>query len=125
LTCGQIGLLWRLGTAQRQDGAWMRDKIWRRSDWPTVGVCLVLSGFGLAAVPFIGTKYGDWPEAMALAIGLLPLVYVSIYFGTRIASRLADIDRRLSALEASRAGHVKPHSTSASITAISASDRPK
>jgi hypothetical protein len=103
----------------------MRDKIWGKSDWPTVGACLVLSGFGLAAVPFIGTKYGDWPEAAALAIGILPLVYVSIYLGMRIAAQLADIDRRLRALEASRAGPARTHSASASITAISASDRPK
>ncbi len=102
----------------------MSDSIWRRSDWPIVGVCLMLSGFGLSAVPFIGSKYGDWPEAMALGIGLLPLVYVGIYMGMRFSARLADIDERLRHLEA-RPTPVRLHSASASISAISASDKPK
>ena len=64
-------------------GHGMSATIWEKSDWPTVGVCLALSGFGLSAVPFIGTKYGDWPEATALAIGLLPLVYIAIRMSLR------------------------------------------
>jgi hypothetical protein len=103
----------------------MTNKILLKSDWPTVGVCFALSGFGLSAVPFIGTKYGDWPEAMSLAIGLLPLIYVGIHMGMRFTARLTDLDERLRALEASRSSPPKLQSTSASITAISASDKPK
>jgi hypothetical protein len=103
----------------------MTDKILQKSDWPVIGVCFALSGFGLSAVPFIGTKYGDWPEAVALAIGLLPLIYVGIYMGIRFTARLTELDERLRALEASRTGSPKLQSTSASITAISASDKPK
>ena len=72
---------------------------WDKSDWPTVGVCLALSGFGLSAVPFIGTKYGDWPEATALAIGLLPLVYIAIRMSLRFNTRLNQIEERLRLLE--------------------------
>ncbi|MFZ0838546.1 MAG: hypothetical protein WAM77_13900 [Xanthobacteraceae bacterium] len=77
----------------------MSATIWDKSDWPTVGVCLALSGFGLSAVPFIGTKYGDWPEATALAIGLLPLVYIAIRMSLRFNSRLNQIEERLRLLE--------------------------
>jgi hypothetical protein len=103
----------------------MSDSVLQRSDWPIVGVCLTLSGFGLSAVPFIGSKYGDWPEAMALGVGLLPLIYVAIYMGMRFAARLADIDERVRKLEAARPAAVKLQSAPASISAISASDKPK
>jgi hypothetical protein len=102
----------------------MSDSVWQKSDWPIIGVCLTLSGFGLSAVPFIGSKYGDWPEAMALGVGLLPLIYVGIYMGMRFSARLADIDERLRRLEA-RPTPVKLQSAPASISAISASDKPK
>ena len=74
-------------------GRGVSEPIWQKSDWPIVGVCLTLSGFGLSAVPFIGTKYGDWPEAMALGVGLLPLIYVAISMGFRFAMRLSGYRR--------------------------------
>jgi len=80
-------------------GRSMSATIWEKSDWPLVGVCVTLSGFGLSAVPFIGTKYGDWPEATALAIGLLPLIYIAIHMSLRFNSRLNGIEERLLALE--------------------------
>ena len=83
-------------------GRGMSATIWDKSDWPMVGVCLALSGFGLSAVPFIGTKYGDWPEATALAIGLLPLVYLAIHMSLRFNSRLNRIEERLRLLEGGR-----------------------
>ena len=73
-----------------------------RKDWALTGVCIGLAGFGLAAVPFVGTKYGDWPEAIALGIGLLPLVYITIHTVMRFKERLRAIEDRLSALERSR-----------------------
>src|SRR6476660_5356328 len=108
-------------------GRGMSATIWDKSDWPMVGVCLALSGFGLSAVPFIGTKYGDWPEATALAIGLLPLVYLAIHMSLRFNSRLNQIEERLGALEAARGNQPLKFqsSASASIASISASDRPK
>jgi hypothetical protein len=73
-----------------------------RRDWALAGACLCLSGFGLSAVPFVGTRYGDWPEAMALAIGLLPLVYISIHMIVRFMSRFRAIESRLDELERGR-----------------------
>jgi hypothetical protein len=73
-----------------------------RKDWALTGVCIGLSGFGLAAVPFVGTKYGDWPEAVALAIGLLPLIYITIHSVMRFKARLRAIEDRLNALERGR-----------------------
>jgi amino acid permease len=70
-----------------------------RNDWALAGACLTLSGAGIAAVPFVGTRYGDWPEAIALAIALIPLVYISIHMVIRVFSRIKDIEARLDALE--------------------------
>lgn len=80
----------------------MSDDATERKDWALTGVCIGLSGFGLSAVPFVGTKYGDWPEAMALAIGLLPLIYITIHTVMRFKERLRSIEDRLNALERGR-----------------------
>ncbi len=88
-------------------GRGMSATIWDKSDWPMVGVCLALSGFGLSAVPFIGTRYGDWPEATALAIGLLPLIYIAIHMSLRFNSRLNRIEERLRLIEAARGNPTK------------------
>ena len=80
----------------------MTDEATERNDWAQAGVCIALSGLGLAAVPFVGTRYGDWPEAIALGIGLLPLVYITIQTVMRFKSRLRAIEERLSALERGR-----------------------
>lgn len=80
----------------------MVDEATERRDWSLTGVCIGLSGFGLAAVPFVGTRYGDWPEAVALAVGLLPLIYITIHTVMRFKERLRAIEDRLSALERGR-----------------------
>jgi hypothetical protein len=80
----------------------MTNEAQERRDWALTGVCIGLSGFGLAAVPFVGTRYGDWPEAVALAIGLLPLIYITIHTVMRFKERLRAIEDRLSALERGR-----------------------
>jgi hypothetical protein len=70
-----------------------------RKDWARVGVCVALAGFGLSAVPFVGTKYGDWPEATALAIGLLPLIYIMIHTVVRFRQRIQALEDRVAELE--------------------------
>jgi len=72
----------------------------RGSDWPLAAVCIGLSGFGLSAVPFVGTRYGDWPEATALGIGLLPLIYLAVHMSARFNERLRSIESRLADIEA-------------------------
>jgi hypothetical protein len=71
----------------------------RNYDWPLAAVCIALSGFGLSAVPFVGTRYGDWQEAIALGIGLLPLVYLCIHMAMRINERFIALEKRISELE--------------------------
>ena len=56
----------------------------------------------MSAVPFIGTRYGDWPEAIALGLGLLPNVFVAIRVIIQFDQRLASIERRLRELESGR-----------------------
>ncbi len=80
----------------------MSDTHMERRDWALAGVCLCLSGFGLSAVPFVGTRYGDWPEAVALGIALLPLVYIAIHVVVRFMARLRLIESRLDELERGR-----------------------
>ena len=74
----------------------------QRSDWPLVAVCIGLSGFGLSAVPFVGTRYGDWPEAIALGVGLLPLIYLAVHMSVRFNERLKSIESRLDKIEIGR-----------------------
>jgi len=71
----------------------------QKSDWPLAGVCIALSGFGLSAVPFVGTRYGDWPEVIALGVGLLPLIYLAIHMAVRFNARLARVEDRLREIE--------------------------
>ena len=80
----------------------MSDATPRRSDWPLAAVCIGLSGFGLSAVPFVGTRYGDWPEAIALGIGLLPLVYLAVHMAVRYNERLRPLEARLDRIEGAR-----------------------
>jgi peptidoglycan/LPS O-acetylase OafA/YrhL len=80
----------------------MSDEATERKDWALTGVCIGLAGFGLSAVPFVGTKYGDWPEACALAIGLLPLIYIMIHTVMRFKERLRAIENRIAELERGR-----------------------
>ncbi len=80
----------------------MSDTHMERQDWAQAGVCICLAGLGIAAVPFVGTRYGDWPEAIALAIGILPLIYLAIHTIMRFKARLSMIESRLDALERDR-----------------------
>jgi hypothetical protein len=73
-----------------------------KSDWPLAAACIGLSGFGLSAVPFIGTRYGDWPEATALGIGALPLIYLAVHMAVRFNERLKSIEARLDRIEGAR-----------------------
>ncbi len=80
----------------------MSDTHMERNDWALAAACLVLSGLGLSAVPFVGTRYGDWPEAIALGIAIVPLVYISIHMIVRVFARMKAIEDRLDALERGR-----------------------
>jgi hypothetical protein len=55
-------------------------------------VCLVISILGLLAVPYVGTRWGDFNEMVALIIGLAPLFYI-------LAFSIANLNQRITALE--------------------------
>jgi hypothetical protein len=55
-------------------------------------VCLVISILGLLAVPYVGTRWGDFNEMVALIIGLAPLFYI-------LAFSIANLNQRVTALE--------------------------
>ena len=67
----------------------------QRPDWRRTGPCIFLSAAGLLAVPFVGARFGGWPEALAIAIGLSPLVYIAISVAIQFNSRLAEFEQRL------------------------------
>ena len=67
--------------------------------WPLAITCLVLSGIIFGAVPFIGSKYGDWIEAYTMLAGLLPLIYLGIDTVIRTKRRLQSLEDRLAKLD--------------------------
>jgi hypothetical protein len=57
-------------------------------------VCLGISVLGLLAVPYVGTRWGDFNEMVALIIGLAPLFYVLAFSITNLNRRLAALEKR-------------------------------
>ena len=57
-------------------------------------VCLVISVLGLLAVPYVGTRWGDFNEMIALIIGLAPLFYILIFSITNLNRRIAALEKR-------------------------------
>ena len=57
-------------------------------------VCLVISILGLLAVPYVGTRWGDFNEMCALIIGLAPLFYILIFSIANLNQRIAALERR-------------------------------
>ena len=67
----------------------------------SVFVCIVLGLLALITVPFVGTRYGDVNEAIALVIGLVFIGLAAlIYFNA--------LERRVSELEAKLGGGPRP-----------------
>jgi len=61
---------------------------------PRAVVCLIIGILGLAAVPFVGTRWGDFPEMIALAIGVLPLLYLALFAIFNLNRRLTNLEKR-------------------------------
>jgi len=66
-----------------------------RNYLPRTIVCMVIGILGLAAVPFTGTRFGDFPEMIALAIGVTPILYLAGFALFNINRRLAEVEKRL------------------------------
>lgn len=61
---------------------------------PRAIVCLIIGILGLAAVPFVGTRYGDFPEMIALAIGVAPLLYLALFAVFNLNRRITELEKR-------------------------------
>ena len=57
-------------------------------------LCMVIATPALAAVPFVGTRFGDFPEFIALAIGVAPIIYLVFFAVFNLNRRLAALEKR-------------------------------
>ena len=56
--------------------------------------CMVIAVPFLSAVPFVGTRFGDFPEVVALFIGVAPLIYLVFWATFNLNSRIAELEKR-------------------------------
>ncbi len=56
--------------------------------------CLLIALPALAAVPFVGSRFGDFPEFIALFIGVAPLIYLVFFAMFNLNRRIAEIEKR-------------------------------
>jgi hypothetical protein len=57
-------------------------------------VCMVISVAGLLAVPFVGTRWGDFNEMIALIIGVTPILYLVFFAIFNLNQRIAELEKR-------------------------------
>jgi hypothetical protein len=57
-------------------------------------LCMVVATPALAAVPFVGTRFGDFPEFIALVIGVAPIIYLVFFAVFNLNRRLAALEKR-------------------------------
>ena len=66
----------------------------RRDEKLRIIVCMVIALPALSAVPFVGTRFGDFPEFMALFIGVAPIIYLVFFAMFNLNRRLAQLEGR-------------------------------
>ena len=57
-------------------------------------VCMIIAIPALSAVPFVGTRFGDFPEFVALVIGVAPIIYLVFFAMFNLNRRLAELEKR-------------------------------
>ncbi len=57
-------------------------------------ICLVISIPGLLAVPYVGTRWGDFNEMVALIIGVTPIFYLLFFAIFNLNARIAELEKR-------------------------------
>lgn len=57
-------------------------------------ICMAISVAGLLAVPYVGTRWGDFNEMIALIIGVVPIFYLVFFAILNLNSRLAELEKR-------------------------------
>jgi len=55
---------------------------------------MAVSILGLLAVPFVGTRWGDFNEMIALIIGVAPLIYLLFFAFSNLNQRIAELENR-------------------------------
>ena len=56
--------------------------------------CMAVSVLGLLAVPYVGTRWGDFNEMIALIIGVAPLIYLLFFALANLNQRVAELENR-------------------------------
>jgi hypothetical protein len=56
--------------------------------------CMAVSILGLLAVPFVGTRWGDFDEMIALIIGVAPMIYLLFFALFNLNQRIAELENR-------------------------------
>jgi hypothetical protein len=56
--------------------------------------CMIIAIPALSAVPFVGTRFGDFPEFVALFIGVAPIVYLVFFAVFNLNNRMAELEKR-------------------------------
>ena len=56
-------------------------------------LCMVVATPALAAVPFVGTRFGDFPEFIALLISVAPIIYLVFFAMFNLNSRIAELEK--------------------------------
>jgi hypothetical protein len=57
-------------------------------------LCMVIAIPALSAVPFVGTRFGDFPEFIALFIGVAPIIYLVFFAIFNLNNRIAELEGR-------------------------------
>ena len=59
-----------------------------------IAACMAVSILGLLAVPYVGTRWGDFNEMIALIIGVAPLIYLLFFALSNLNQRIAELENR-------------------------------
>lgn len=65
-----------------------------RSEMLRIVVCMIIAVPALSAVPFVGTRFGDFPEFIALLIGVAPIIYLVFWAMFNLNARIAELEQR-------------------------------
>jgi hypothetical protein len=59
-----------------------------------IAACMAVSILGLLAVPYVGTRWGDFNEMIALIIGVAPLIYLLFFALSNLNQRIVELENR-------------------------------
>jgi hypothetical protein len=65
-----------------------------RDEMVRIVICMIIAVPALAAVPFVGTRFGDFPEFIALLIGVAPIIYLVFWAMFNLNRRIAELEQR-------------------------------